>query len=85
MFRCELTESSVFFLSVLHSGDSGVSLLGEEIVVAFLFSAITASPIGRDGSLQRCLMSCEAEHLASTVQHRRHSDREGYVSVLTQK
>lgn len=64
----QLTASSVFFLSVLHSGDSGVSLFGEVTVVALLFSAVTASPTGRHGSLQRCLMSCEAEHLANTCQ-----------------
>lgn len=64
----ELTESSVFFLSVLHSGDSGVSLFGEETVVTFLFSGVTASPTVRHGSLQRCLMSCVAEHLAKPVE-----------------
>lgn len=61
--RLELTESSAFFLSVLHSGDSGVSLFGEEAAVAFLLSAITAPSAGR-----RCVMSCVAEHLANTCE-----------------
>lgn len=60
----QLTDSSVFLLSVLHSGDSGVSLFGEVAEVTFLFS-------GRHGSLQRCLMSCVAEHLARADQSQR--------------
>lgn len=64
----KLTDSSAFFLSVLHSGDSGVSLFGSETVVTFLLSAIPASPAGRRGSLQPCLMSCVAEHLANTCE-----------------
>lgn len=64
----KLTDSSAFFLSVLHSGDSGVSLFGRETVVAFLLSAIPASPAGRHGPLQPCLMSCVAEHLANTCE-----------------
>lgn len=62
-----LTASSVCFRSVLHSGDSCVSFLGEQSVETFRFSpSVGAPPSGRHGSLQRCLMSCVAEHLAKT-------------------
>lgn len=55
MLRLPLTSSFVFLLSVLHSGDSGVSRLGEEAVVTN--SAGTAPSAGRHVSLQPFVMS----------------------------
>lgn len=69
MLRLPLTSSFVFLLSVLHSGDSGVSRLGEEAVVTN--SAGTAPSAGRHVSLQPFVMSGVAEHLAKAKKRKR--------------
>ena len=64
----KLTESSVFFLSVLHSGDSGIANLSlrDKFAVTFPSSAIKASSTVRHGSLQRFRTSSAAEYLVNT-------------------
>lgn len=64
----KLTESAVFLLMFFHSGDIVVPLSWNK-TLANVPPAVVACRIGRFGSLVHRLMSCVAQHLASTTRN----------------